>query len=108
MNTIVTGKGVVDTSVAVDGDARMSGERLDDFRLRFFGDELVLFSDMKHGRGRDLWRLMQKFIEADAVIAHVTVGVGTACHEIDELAAQTEAHRANAPGAAFDIAQILE
>ena len=89
---------MVDARIDVDLDCVTAGER----RLHLFHRRhrhvLVLAGEVQRHRAGDLVRLVQRLLDADAVIADGAVDICAGRRQIGKLAAQAEAERADLAG----------
>src|SRR5205807_2625591 len=67
-------EGVILFGVVVERDERVRVERRVNFRLRFRGAELVSARDVQHERRAYVRRLVERGVNADAVVADRAVG----------------------------------
>src|SRR5215468_2472508 len=89
------GEGVIHAGIAVNGDVRVALERVLDLGLRRRRTELVLLGDMEHQRLLDRLGLVERALDADAVVADGGVRVGARRHQVGELAAEAVADSAD-------------
>src|SRR5260221_6562330 len=99
---------VIDAGIDVDLDLRTTGEGLLDLLDRGHRDILVLLGEMHDDRALDARRKIERLLDTDAVIADRTVDAGFGGGKIGELAAETEAERADLAGALLEAAQRLD
>jgi hypothetical protein len=101
-------EGVADAGIGVDRHLGILAEHRDDRLLRLGRAELVLLGDMKQERPCDPGRLVERLIDADAVIADIAIGLAARRHQEGELAAEAIADRAELAAAGLVLAQIGE
>lgn len=94
--------------VGMHGRRRHAGQRRLDLILRRRRHELVLGGDVAEIGPGDRGRLAERAFDADAVVADVAIGIRARRHQIGELAAEAESHRADAAGASGIFAQRLQ
>jgi hypothetical protein len=108
MDALVAGKGMVDAGIAVAGYVRVSGKAFFDGRLRGLVDKFILLSNMQDCRRRYVGCQVQLFMNANAVIADIAIGIGPAGHEIGQQAAQAEPDRSHLATATVNAAQMRQ
>src|SRR5260221_10813541 len=101
-------EGVVDAGIGMDRHLGVLAERRLDLRLRLGRAELVLLGDVEHERSTDLARLIERLLDADAIVTDIAIGVAARRHEIGELAAEAIADGADLAGAGGKAAQMRQ